>query len=439
MNAKVFAEEIFLAGVESVMPGKMIRNEMYLDDATLYISGRPMPLDTINNIYVIGAGKASAIMAKEIESILAERITGGLVVTKYGHGCKLKHISVSEAGHPIPDDNGYRATQKILKIANKANKNDLIICLISGGGSALLTDSPDGGSVNDIIVTNNLLLKSGANIKEINAVRKHLSKVKGGQLAAASFPATLISFILSDVIGDLLDVIASGPTAPDETTFKDALYVIEKYNLVTKIPEPILQYLKEGVKGIRPETPKPGDLAFINTHNIIIGSNAIALDAACKLSVSLGLKTFLITSGFEGDTIETAGQMIETALQFQNDPSINKPCCLLFGGETTLPVTGSGKGGRNQHMALYAASLLRNKNGITFLAAGTDGNDGPTHAAGAVVDSKTMESASIQGLDIFNYLRDSDSFHFFEKAGGHIITGPTMTNVMDIVVIIIEY
>ena len=229
-----------------------------------------------------------------------------------------------------------------------------------------------------------------------------------------------------------------GQPLPDKTTFKDALYVIQKYNLLTKIPQAVLHYLKEGVEGIHTETPKPGDPAFINTHNIIIGSNAIALEAAYKHAVSLGLNTFLITSAFEGDTINTADQMIETALQFQNDTSINKPCCLLFGGETTLHVTGSGKGGRNQHMALYAASLLRNKNGITFLAAGTDGNDGPTTAAGAVVDSETMESASMQGLDIFNYLRDFDSFDFFEKAGGHIITGPTMTNVMDIVVIIIE-
>ncbi len=438
MNAKVFAEQIFLAGVESVMPGKMIRNEMYLDDATLYISGRPIPLDTINNIYVIGAGKASAIMAKEIESILGSSITEGVVVVKYGHGCMLKHITILEAGHPVPDSNGYIATQKILNIAKKAGNNDLIFCLISGGGSALLADFPDSCSINDIIKTNNLLLKSGARINEINSVRKHLSKVKGGQLVKASDPAALISFILSDVIGDHLDVIASGPTVPDETTFKDALYVIEKYNLLTKIPEPILRYLKEGIRGVHTETPKPGDPAFINTRNIIIGSNIIALEAAHKKSVSLGLNTFLITSEFEGDTTETADQMIETALQFQIDTSVNKPCCLLFGGETTLHVTRSGKGGRNQHMALYAASLLRNKNSITFLAAGTDGNDGPTTAAGAVVDSKTMESASMQGLDVFDYLRNFDSFYFFEKTGEHILIGPTMTNVMDIVVIIIE-
>ena len=438
MNTKIIAEEIFLAGVESVMPDRMIRREVYLQDTTLHISGMPIPLDTINKIYVIGAGKASGTMAKEIESILGSRITEGAVVVKYGHGCKLKHISVAEGGHPIPDSSGYAATQKILEIVKRSEKNDLIFCLISGGGSALLADYPDGCTLSDIILTNDLLLKSGATINEINSVRKHLSKVKGGQLAKASEPAALISLILSDVIGDSPDVIASGPTVPDKTTFRDALYVIEKYNLLTKIPERVLRYLKEGDRGFHAETPKPGDPAFINTHNIIIGSNAIALEAAYKRSVSLGLNTFLITSGFEGDTIITADQMIETALQYQNDSSIEKPCCLLFGGETTLHVTGSGKGGRNQHMALYVASLLSDKNDITFLAAGTDGNDGPTSTAGAIVDPKTVESASLQGLDIFNYLKDFDSFHFFEKTGGHIITGPTMTNVMDIVVIIVE-
>jgi len=438
MNAKIIAEEIFLAGVESVIPDKMIRREVYLQDAILHISGIPLPLDTFKCIYVTGAGKASAIMAKEIENILGERITEGLVVVKYGHGCELKYIAVSEAGHPLPDNNGYIATQKILEIVNKADKNDLIICLISGGGSALLTDFPDGSSVNDIILTNSLLVKSGASIQEINTVRKHLSKVKGGQLATASYPATLICLILSDVIGDPPDVIASGPTVPDTTTFEDAINVIKKYNLLTKIPESHLLYLKEGIEGVHAETPKPGDPAFSNTHNIIIGSNIIALEAAHKRSVSLGLNTFLITSEFEGDTIKAADHIIETAIKFQNDSSIKKPCCLLFGGETTMHVTGSGKGGRNQHMALYVASLLKNKKGITVLAAGTDGNDGPTVAAGAVVDSKTIESASLHGLDVFNYLKDFDSFHFFEKAGGHIITGPTMTNVMDIVIIIIE-
>ena len=270
----------------------MIRSKVYVDETSLNISGIAMPLDTIDCIYVIGAGKASAIMAKEIENILGDLITGGHVVVKYGHACELKHIEISEAGHPVPDDNGYLATQKILDIASRATGKDLVICLISGGGSALLTDFPEDGNLNDIIITNNLLLKCGADIREINTVRKHLSKVKGGQLAQSAYPATLVSLILSDVIGDLPDTIASGPTAPDTTTFRDAISVLEKYNLINEIPHAILDYLQKGVEGVYPETPKEGDPVFGKAHNIIIGSNTIALEAARKKAVELGLQAF---------------------------------------------------------------------------------------------------------------------------------------------------
>lgn len=438
MNSKIIAEQIFLAGVESVSPDKMIRRQMLVKDSSLFISHIQIPLNDLNCIYVIGAGKAGAIMAKEIENILGDRITEGYVVVKYGYGCDLKYIEVAEAGHPIPDKNGYLATQNILKIAKQANNNDLIICLISGGGSALLADFPEVSNINDIIITNNLLLRSGADIKEMNAVRKHLSKVKGGQLAKTAHPALLVSLILSDVIGDSLDAIASGPTVADTTTFDDAVRVLEKYKLLEEIPSAVLDYLNKGVEGVIIETPKPGNPVFANTHNFIIGSNKIALEAAHKKAAELGLYAVIITSELEGDTFKITEQIIEMATRFQNNLAIKKPCCLLYGGETTLQVKGSGTGGRNQHMALYAALLLHDKKGITFLSAGTDGNDGPTSAAGAVVDTNTMEQASLQGIDIYTYLKDFDSFHFFKKAGGHIITGPTMTNVMDIVVVIIE-
>ncbi|MEO8414244.1 MAG: glycerate kinase [Ginsengibacter sp.] len=438
MNSKMIAEQIFLAGVKSVEPDKLIRRHVYIEGILLFISGIQLPLDTINHIYVIGAGKAGAVMAKEIDDILGDRITEGHVVVKYGHACDLKHIEVYEAGHPVPDNNGLLATQQILAIAGKADSNDLIICLISGGGSALLADLPEGGNISDLIITNSLLLKSGADIQEMNAVRKHLSKVKGGQLATAAYPAVLVSLVLSDVIGDELDTIASGPTVPDTTTFEDAIRVLEKYNLLKDIPQGHLEYLQGGVAGAHPETPKPGSPVFNDTHNIIIGSNTIALEAACKKAVESGLNAFSITTELQGDTMEAAHRLVETAIKYQKDPSVKKPCCLLFGGETTLRVTGSGIGGRNQHMALHAAWLLHDKEGITFLSAGTDGNDGPTTAAGAVVDTKTREQALLQDLDMNTYLQDFDSFHFFEKAGGHIVTGPTMTNVMDLVVIIIE-
>lgn len=438
MDYRIVAEQIFLSGVESVLPDRLIRRQVKIEDSTLLISSLKFSLDKINRILVVGAGKASAMMAKEIENILGSRIEDGHVVVKYGHAVALKYIAITEAGHPVPDSNGYLATHKILEIVTRAEENDLVICLLSGGGSALLADFPEGCTLNDVIITNDLLLKSGADIQETNAVRKHLSKVKGGQLAKATYPATLVSLILSDVIGDPLDAIASGPTVPDTSTFVDAMNVLKKHELSSKIPKPVLSHLQKGVNKLFPETPKPGDSIFNNTNNLIIGKNKVALDAASQKAKSAGLNPIIITSTLDGNTIRVTEQLVNMALKFQSDSAIRKPCCLLFGGETTLKVSGSGLGGRNQHLALVGASLLKNKKGITFLSAGTDGSDGPTSAAGAVVNSKTIEQATKIGIEIQNYLNDFNSFHFFDKVGGHIITGPTMTNVMDLIVVIIE-
>jgi glycerate 2-kinase len=438
LNAKAAAEQIFLAGIKSVLPDQLIRTQVFIQDSILFISSHRFPLKNINRIFVIGAGKASALMAKEIEEILADRVTDGHIVVKYGHACELKKITVTEAGHPMPDRNGVMATQKILKLATHSRENDLIICLLSGGGSALLIDFPEGKTLDDAIVTNDLLTKSGADIKEVNTVRKHLSNVKGGQLAKAAQPGRLVSLILSDVIGDPLDVIASGPTVPDPTTFDDALLVLRKYDLLSKVPQQMLAHLQKGANKLYPETPKPGDSAFNNTLNLIIGSNEMALEAASKKAKAMGFNPVIITSVLEGDADKIANQIVAKAIQFQKDSAVKKPNCLLFGGEPTLKVNGTGTGGRNQHLALLAALLLKDHEGITVLCGGTDGSDGPTTAAGAVVDSKTVEHASSIGVGIQKYLNNFDSFHFFERAGGHIITGPTMTNVMDLIIVIIE-
>ena len=438
MNAKLLAEHIFLAGVESVMLQQMIRRYVNAEEDILFIGNEKISLQTISNIYITGAGKASAKMAAEIENIFGDKITGGHIVVKYGHGCNLKYITITEAGHPVPDANGYAATKKILGIAEEAGEKDLIICLISGGGSSLLADFPEGSSLADLVTLNELLLKSGAGIKEINAVRKHLSKVKGGWLAKASYPATLITLILSDVIGDPLDSIASGPTVPDRSTFADAISVLEKYNLISSIPFPLTRYLKQGSEGIYPETPKPGDAIFKNTCNFIIGNNTMALEACRQKGMQEGMETFIITSALEGDAMEAAKDIVNRAITFQKNKNVKKPCCLLFGGEVTVKVTGNGLGGRNQHLALQAAMMLKDRQGITLLSAGTDGSDGPTDAAGAVVDTNTYKQAETNGWDLKNSLQNFDSCHFFEKAGGHVFTGPTMTNVMDIIVVIIE-
>ena len=438
MNSRKVAEQIFIAGVDSVLPERLIKEHVSLSDNKLIISSKTFDLDTIENIYVIGAGKASATMADEVEKILGGRITQGHIVVKYGYSCKLKYIKVTEAGHPVPDSNGFRATRAVMELAGKAGPGDLVICLISGGGSSLLADFPEGSSPEEMVRINDLLVNCGASITEINAVRKHLSAVKGGQLARAAYPAELVSLILSDVPGDPIDVIASGPTTPDPTTFRQAVTVLESFNLTGSVPVGILKYLSDGIAGIRPETPKQADNIFERTRNILVGNNRMALEAACKKALEFNINAVIIDDKLQGDTSSVAGYIIDTSLSFQSDKNEVKPVCLLFGGETTVKMTGKGLGGRNQHLALECSLLLHDHPGITVLAAGTDGNDGPTDAAGAVVDNTTFPSAVSKKTDPLKYLNEFDSYHFFKKAGGHIITGPTMTNVMDIIVVIVE-
>jgi glycerate 2-kinase len=438
MNNREIAEKVFIAGVKSVLPEKLITGIMRIDGSVLTIGENKVLLDNIKNIYVIGAGKASAAMGHYVESILVTRITGGHIVVKYGHACKLKRIIVTEAGHPVPDANGLKATEEIIKISSQASENDLVICLISGGGSALLADLPEGLLPEELYIVNNLLIRCGASINEINCVRKHLSGVKGGQLARIVRPAQLITLILSDVTGNPLEVIASGPTVPDPSTFSDALKVIEDYALTTDITTGVINYLKDGSHGIHPETPKPGDPLFSGTVNILAGTNQIALRAAKKQAVSMGFKTYIIDSELKGDVENVCESVISTAISFKNNKEIQKPVCLLFGGETTVRVNGNGRGGRNQHLALSAAIRLKNMPGITLLSAGTDGTDGPTDAAGAVADIETVRRAMSLNEDPEIYLSEFNSYNFFKRIGGHILTGPTFTNVMDIVVILME-
>jgi hydroxypyruvate reductase/glycerate 2-kinase len=289
-----------------------------------------------------------------------------------------------------------------------------------------------------MIKVNDLLLNCGACISEINAVRKHLSVVKGGQLARVVYPATLVNLILSDVPGDALDVIASGPTVPDPTTYLQALTVLSAFGLSRTVPRGILTFLKEGAAGKKPETPKPDDPVFDKTYNILVGTNRKALEAAKNKALEFNINAVIIDDQLQGDTLTVADYLVQTSIRFKNDTNEVKPVCLLFGGETTVKMTGKGAGGRNQHLSLLSALLLRNNPGITILAAGTDGNDGPTDAAGAVVDSDTVPVAISKNIDPEKHILDFNSYHFFKKAGGHIITGPTMTNVMDIIVVIVE-
>jgi len=438
MNYKKIAEQIFLAGVDSVLPDRLISKTMVLKDNWLGIGTENYDLNKFENIYIIGAGKASALMGAEVEKILSSKVTCGLIVVKYGYSCKLNHIEVVEAGHPVPDSNGFKATQRIVKIAENAGIQDLVICLISGGGSALLSDYPDGSSPEELMYVNSLLINCGADISEINCVRKHLSAVKGGQLARAVNPAILVSLILSDVPGDNLDVIASGPTVPDPTTWRMALEVLNKYNLEGSVPAGIMNYLKEGEQGRIPETPKPGDAIFSNSSTRLIGTNRLALEAAAEKASEFNFRAIVINEQIQGDTKSAAEYIIKTSLKFQGDINEKKPLCLLLGGETTVNMIGKGAGGRNQHLALISAVMLQKVPGITILSAGTDGTDGPTDAAGAVIDSETVAKARDKGIEAEGYLAEFDSYNYFKRAGGHIITGPTSTNVMDIIVVIVE-
>lgn len=438
MNNREAAEKIFMAGIRSVLPGKLISGIMRLDGSVLTISGNIFPLDEIRNIFVIGAGKASAAMGHYVETILGNRITDGHIVTKYGHSCKLKRITVTEAGHPIPDSNGLRATESIIKISEQAGDNDLVLCLISGGGSALMSDLPEGLLPEELYIVNNLLIRCGAGINEINCVRKHLSKIKGGQLARIIHPAKLITLILSDVVGNPLEVIASGPTVADPSTFSDALRILNDYNLTSDITTGVLNYLRDGSRGIHQETPKPGDPLFSGILNILAGTNLTALEAAKNQAVNMGFKTYIIDAELRGDVENVCESVISTAVAFKDNIEIRKPVCLLYGGETTVKISGEGKGGRNQHLTLLAAQRLRKTIGITVLSAGTDGTDGPTDAAGAVADAETIFRAVSLNEDPEKYIYEFNSYVFFKRAGGQIKTGPTFTNVMDLVVVLID-
>jgi glycerate 2-kinase len=429
------AIDIFLAGVESVKPDSLIKNQVSLNNNILQINSLVFDLSQFDRILVTGAGKASALMAKSIEQVLGNRITEGHVITKYGHGIALSHITLTEAAHPIPDENGILGTEKIISLANTATAKDLFLCLLSGGASALMTDIPAGCTLEDVKTLNQVLLQSRADISEINCIRKHLSKVKGGQLVNTAYPATVISLILSDVVGDRLEVIASGPTAPDPSSFANALHVLRKYNIEKKIPPSILNSLVSGSKGLQSETPKPSDPMWKNVYNVIIGSNKVALRSAKEKAESLGYQTLIITHELQGEANQVAvyiEEMTKNAIMDSN----NKKMCLLFGGEPTVEIKGTGIGGRNQHLALLMVQRIRGSN-LMFLAGGTDGTDGPTDVAGGIVDSNTWKHSIALGCDPYSFIDNYDSYRFFQTVGGHLITGPTQTNVMDIALVLI--
>ena len=438
-ESRQHAADIFNEGLSAAAPGAAIKNYVKVEGSSLIVDGRTYDLGDFDQITVIGAGKAGASMALAVEELLGDRITRGCITVKYGHVEKLRTIKINEAGHPVPDENGYRATQEILELANSADEKTLVICLISGGGSALTPLSVEGVSLGDKQETTRVLLACGATIHEINAIRKHLSLIKGGKLARAVFPATLVTLILSDVVGDDLDTIASGPCVPDSMTFQDCMDIISKYDIEKEIPQNVLAHLKDGLAGKVSETPKEGEEIFSRSQNVVVGSNFNALMKAKGKADELGYNTILLSSMIEGETRDVAENHMTIAREIElHGYPVEKPACILTGGETTVTIKGTGKGGRNQEFVLAAARKVEEIENVVILSGGTDGNDGPTDAAGAFADSDTLKRAADMDLDPVFYLNNNDSYHFFEKLGDLFITGPTNTNVMDVRVILVR-
>jgi len=427
------AEAIFQASLIAVDPIHAVKQNLKLQEKNLVVGDRTYNLEDYDGVYVIGAGKASAAMARAIEEVLGDRVNGGILNVKYNHGMPLNKIKVNEAGHPVPDEAGFQGTQEIIQLLKQTREKDLVLCLISGGGSALFPYPVEGLTLEDKQLVTRCLLEVGATIHEINALRKHISRVKGGQLAKLACPSTLISLILSDVIGDDLDTIASGPTVPDESTFADCLNILEKYDMREKIPVKVVDFLEKGARGEIDETPKADDPVFERIQNLIVSSNIQAVQAAKQKADELGYNTLILSSFIEGETKEVAKVHAAIAKEIiKTGNPVPKPACVISGGETTVTIRGKGLGGRNQEFTLAAAIEIEGLESVVVLSGGTDGTDGPTDAAGAVADGGTVSRAREIGLDAEHYLKENDSYHFFQPLGGLIITGPTYTNVMDL-------
>ncbi|MBZ5624734.1 MAG: glycerate kinase [Acidobacteriia bacterium] len=417
------ALSIFRAALAAADPARAVANRLERLDVSRF-----------RDIYVVGAGKAGASMAQAAERILGRRITAGLVNVKYGHVAKLRRIELNECGHPVPDERGVAGAARIADIAAGAQKDDLVVCLISGGGSALLPLPAAPITLEEKQSVTRMLLACGADIHEINAVRKHISRIKGGQLARLAAPATVEALLLSDVIGDDLDVIGSGPTAPDASTFAEAARILEKYDIYRRVPASVHERIEEGKRGAIAETPKPGEAVFRRVRNMIVGSNRLALNRAAGRARELGFRTLVLASGIQGETREIARMHAAIAREVARSAQpVRPPACLITGGETTVTIKGGGLGGRNQEFVLAAALDIAGLPNVVVFSAGTDGTDGPTDAAGAVADGDTLG----RNPEARRFLDENNSYRYFESLGDLVITGPTNTNVMDVRIVLI--
>ncbi len=434
------AMQLQRAALHAVDPAEAVYKFVSRVGDRLLIDQHAYDLHQFDRVLVVGAGKASMPMADAVCEVLRDQLSGGVVIAKYHHVDRSlpAAVRVYEAGHPVPDHNSIEATRGLVELLQQATPHDFIVCVISGGGSALMTLPSDGISLADLQAATEALLRAGATIHQINAIRKHLDSIKGGGLARAANGATLVTLILSDVVGDDLSVIASGPTVPDPSTFADAWQVIEQFDLVDQLPASIRSRLERGRSGSIVDTPKPGDTLFDRVQTVIVGSNTIAAQAAEQAARRLGFNALLLSTFIQGEAREVAKLAAAIAREIRSyDRPVAKPACVIWGGETTVTVRGHGRGGRNQELALAAAMAIDNLPDTLIVALGTDGTDGPTDAAGALATGETMRRARAIGLDARAYLADNDAYHFFQPLGDLIVTGPTGTNVNDLLFVLV--
>jgi len=432
------ALEVLAAALDAVDPAEAIRRAMVRDDEILRINGVAYDLTRYRRVLVVGGGKAGGSMAQAVAAILGERITAGWVNVKHGYTAPATRITVHEAGHPVPDAAGVAGTRAMVDLLRGVTADDLVLCVISGGGSALMTLPVEGVSLEEMQALTGSLLRCGAPIQAINTLRKHLSQVQGGQLARLAHPAAVVALILSDVVGSPLDVIASGPTVPDPTTFSDALQVIEQYRIEDQVPGPIRRHLARGAAGEIPDTPKMGDPALERVQNVIVADNARAAQAAVQRAQTLGFHTLLLSTYIEGEAREVAKVLAALAREITaTGRPAPRPACLILGGETTVTVRGDGTGGRNQELAVAAALAIRGMPSALVASLATDGSDGPTDAAGGLVDGTTVERAQAAGLSAQAALVDNDSYPYLERVGDLLVTGPTNTNVNDLMAVFV--
>jgi hydroxypyruvate reductase len=427
------ARDVLGAALAAVEPGMAVRRHVRRDGNWLLAGDASYDLQSFRRVRVVGAGKASGAMAEAVERLLGGRVDAGLVIVKDGYKAQTRHIAQREASHPAPDARGLAATDDVLTLVRDLHADDLLLVLLSGGGSALLERPAPGVDLGAIQATTELLLRAGASIAEVNAVRKHLSSVKGGGLARLAEPAHVLALVLSDVIGDPLDVIASGPLAADPTTYADACAMLQRFALWDRVPPAVSAHLAAGAAGHAAETPKPGDSAFANVRHVVIGNNALAAEAAVEYARSVGLNTLLLSTYVEGEAREVGRVLGSQARELgEHGRPLARPACLVLGGETTVTVRGDGMGGRNQEVALGAVRGLAGLQNVLVLSAATDGGDGPTDAAGAWADGRSLGRAAALGFEPQAYLAHNDAYSFFAALGDLLVTGPTLTNVNDL-------